>query len=30
MELILAIGIGIWFVFMGCVAAYRIIKDYKE
>lgn len=30
MELVIAFGLGIWFVIMGAVAAYRIIKDYKE
>ena len=30
MELAVAIGLGIWFVFMGIVATVRVFKDFKD
>ena len=30
MELGAAIGLGIWFVFMGIVATLRVFKDFKN
>lgn len=28
-ELVVAIGLGLWFVLIGVVASVRVFKDYK-
>lgn len=30
MELAVAIGLGLWFVFMGAAATFRVFKDFEK
>lgn len=30
MELIVAIGLGLWFAFIGAMATWRVFKDFRN